>query len=394
MDQFAADLESLGPLDREHLHVFVAGPGFGEGVAVALPGQGWLLIDSCEVRFGGIALLSVVERWRSSEEEPVEALMFTHPHQDHCEGLPLLLERFQPSRVLVAGVDSEPGALELQRRYWEQVSQESEGAEQAIGVAATVRTALKAIRTWEDLGPGRAVTWVADGWATDLAGGRVRLEILAPAPTAMADLFADQSKLRHLRAIANQYSLVARLTFGNAVILLGGDLPHLVDDRVLTTGWKRLVARDPALHLHVGLKVPHHGSDAALHQGVLERGPGDVQRCWWVTPYNHAPRLPSFEPGAGIGRLLETQSRVDLTALPASRRMQKPLVSPGVVRRGEIVESGARRSRSPFTHGATPLRTEGLRPQEALDAVWCCSFDDRGGILGRWRGRVAVTVVE
>lgn len=153
MDQFAADLESLGSLNREHLHVFVAGPGFGEGVAVALPGQGWLLIDSCEVRFGDIALLSVVERWRSSEEEPVEALMFTHPHQDHCEGLPLLLERLQPSRVLVAGVDSEPRALELQRRYWEHVSQESEGAEQAIGVAARVRTALKAVRTWEDLGP-------------------------------------------------------------------------------------------------------------------------------------------------------------------------------------------------------------------------------------------------
>ncbi|TVQ88165.1 MAG: hypothetical protein EA397_17370 [Deltaproteobacteria bacterium] len=45
----ASDLDELEQLDRSLLHVFVAGPGTGEGIAIALPGPdlGWILIDGC-----------------------------------------------------------------------------------------------------------------------------------------------------------------------------------------------------------------------------------------------------------------------------------------------------------------------------------------------------------
>jgi hypothetical protein len=36
----AAELHALGALDRALLHVFIAGPGYGEGLAIALPHAG------------------------------------------------------------------------------------------------------------------------------------------------------------------------------------------------------------------------------------------------------------------------------------------------------------------------------------------------------------------
>ena len=58
------DLEAL---DRNLLYVMVAGPGFGEGVAVALPERGWILVDGCRVDGPvgeDLPLAAIVERFR------------------------------------------------------------------------------------------------------------------------------------------------------------------------------------------------------------------------------------------------------------------------------------------------------------------------------------------
>lgn len=84
-------LESLSALDRSLLHVFVAGPGYGEGIAAALPGSGWVLLDGCRVSRGRLPLLEILNRWRLPGE-PIEAFLLTHPHTDHAFGVRDLLE--------------------------------------------------------------------------------------------------------------------------------------------------------------------------------------------------------------------------------------------------------------------------------------------------------------
>ena len=65
----ALTIAALGAsLDRSLLHVFVAGPGYGEGIAIALPGQGWLLLDGCETTHGKLPLVAILERWRRADE--------------------------------------------------------------------------------------------------------------------------------------------------------------------------------------------------------------------------------------------------------------------------------------------------------------------------------------
>jgi hypothetical protein len=63
------------PLDRSLLHIFVAGPGYREGIAVALPHSGWIVLDGCRVSTGRLPILAILDRWRSSTE-PVEALLW------------------------------------------------------------------------------------------------------------------------------------------------------------------------------------------------------------------------------------------------------------------------------------------------------------------------------
>lgn len=92
-------LDALGaPLDRSLLHVFVAGPGYGEGIAVALPHSGWLVLDGCRVSRGRLPILAILDRWRSSTE-PVEALLMTHPHADHAFGVRETIEGTAPLRI-------------------------------------------------------------------------------------------------------------------------------------------------------------------------------------------------------------------------------------------------------------------------------------------------------
>ena len=52
----ASRLDELAILSRDLLYVFVAGPGYGEGIAVAFPERGWLMVDGCQVVDGRLQL--------------------------------------------------------------------------------------------------------------------------------------------------------------------------------------------------------------------------------------------------------------------------------------------------------------------------------------------------
>lgn len=103
-------LEALpAPLDRSLLHVFVAGPGYGEGIAVALPGSGWLVLDGCQISDERLPIHAVIDRWRDPDES-IEALLLTHPHTDHAFGIRETIERYRPRRI---GLTTSPSSPEL-----------------------------------------------------------------------------------------------------------------------------------------------------------------------------------------------------------------------------------------------------------------------------------------
>ena len=95
------------PLDRSLLHVFVAGPGYGEGIAAALLHSGWIVLDGCRVSTGRLPILAILDRWRASTDL-VEALLLTHPHTDHAFGIRETIENTAPRRI---GVTTSPTGL-------------------------------------------------------------------------------------------------------------------------------------------------------------------------------------------------------------------------------------------------------------------------------------------
>ncbi len=380
----ALPLDELEQLDAELLYVFVAGPGYGEGVAVALPGRGWLLLDGCRCDLdagGGFPLASILDRWRR-QDDVVEAMVLSHPHQDHAAGFADLVETLDPARVIVAGTGSVSERRDLGRAWRTRLDTEPLSNRRVL--CRAVEAALQAVETWSQR-RGQRPTLMSDG--STLRLDRLDVAVVARAP--------DRVLLReHLEAVvltssrANEASLVLEVSYGDSRLVLGGDLPRTRGGTVVPTGWDHVMANHPALGHHVGQKLPHHGSEEAIHPAL--HGPVVSERAWWLTPYNRGHRLPRLESGQGLDQLLAAQEPIDLTALPASKSRQLHHPPPGSLCLDELRDRvDAVGTGNAFVDGATDLRPRALQP---LEPVWCAAFDVQGQLRGRWRGAGAVAV--
>lgn len=369
-------LDALGaPLDRSLLHVFVAGPGYGEGIAVALPHSGWLVLDGCRVSTGRLPILAILDRWRSSTE-PVEALLLTHPHTDHAFGIRETIEDTAPQRI---GVTTSPTSPAL-------VFATAEAELAAAGPGSldqlrrrTVIDAMLAIRRRFDAAPGDLLALV-DGAQVPLAHPGIAAFVRAPDATLVHERLAGGD-----RGDPNEMSAVVELVFGATRVVLGSDLPT-VDARgiVLGAGWDSVLRRHPHLGEHRGLKIPHHGSPAAFHSGLMTSGSG---RTWWISPFNRGKRLPPTDPD-GVPRLVALNGEISLTATPRARATQPVHADPAVVPLAELPSLFA--TASPLAAGAFSVTPPDVEP---LEPVWCGAFDDQGSLRGAWRGNRAFSVV-
>lgn len=369
----ARPLEELTTLTPGGLTVFVAGPGQGEGLAVAMPHGGWLLVDGCRTA-RGFPLLELHRRYRRGADDGVDALVLTHPHEDHAAGVASCVAELRPAAVGLVGTPGLPGLRAA-------LSAASAGLDPRVTSAAlkkgAVRTALEAMERLEFERPGTLVA-LHDGAAVPLRAPDVRGTVWAPA----RDLLAERLAAGGIpRGVANEWSAVIELEFGAARIVLGGDLPSRC-----ATGWGEVLGRAPQLGQHRGLKLPHHGSPGAYHPALHTKSA--ERRCWWVTPYN-ASRLPPVEDLLGLPRLLKREPSLLLTALPAARRLQPRHAEPGVVSLDRVeVRRLEGHPRATLLRDAVAVAP----PAEPgpFDAVWGVAFDDTGLITGRWRGPVAL----
>lgn len=367
-----AALDTLAALDRALLHVLVVGPGYGEGIAVALPERGWLIIDGCRVVGGAFPLRTILERWRG-DDDPIDVLAVTHPHTDHAYGVRELLEQHSPRAI---GLATAPGDPALVFR-----AVEAELARGGPGLAdqlarRTVLDAMLALRRRFDAAPGDLIALV-DGSRLPLSTTRAAAHVRAPdAALVHARLMTN------VAADANELSAVIELVYGATSVVLGSDLPRT---SAAGTGWNAVVGRHPHVGAHHALKIPHHGSPAAFHPALMTAG---AARPWWISPFNRGVRLPPTSPD-GIQRLVGLNGEVALTATPRAQASQPSHVAPGRVPLGALAAL-FQAERPPIGPGAFSVTPPAL---EALDAVWCAAFDDRGAVRGLWRGARAFAVV-
>ncbi|MBW3577558.1 MAG: ComEC/Rec2 family competence protein [Actinobacteria bacterium] len=173
--------------------------GQGDALLVEAPGARILVDGGPDVR---------AARWlRGAGTRDLDLVVLTHPHADHADGLPAVLDQGRVGAVWVPALDSDlPSVAGLLRR--------------AARAAVPVVTPVAGQRT--TIGP-------------------VRVEVLGP-PQGRPYRAADSEP--------NETSLVLRITYGARVALLTGDVERAAQADLL---------RAPHL-LRAGLlKVPHHG---------------------------------------------------------------------------------------------------------------------------------------
>ena len=230
---------------RGRLYVFVFGPGYGESVAVRVPPDEWLVIDSCRIEKQAAAL-HVLRRYGGK----LALLLLTHRHKDHYRGFVDLIAWGNWNRIGCNDwrvADAEP--LDV--------------ADPEDQLGAGLAQVLAEIQNqWRTRTASRLLT--RRGASYRFSEGM--LHILHPDEEfALANRYGEPNNL----------SAAAVLEWKGMSLLFGADVenPH----------WQGIAGHRANLGTHVILKVPHHASREAQDNCFLQGTPG---RTWIVTPYN------------------------------------------------------------------------------------------------------------
>ncbi len=235
----------------------------GQGDAILVEGShgGRLLLD------GGPdpdRLLVVLDARIPPWDRRIDAVILTHPHEDHVAGLALLLARYRVGRVFEPGMIG-PGP----------------------GYAAWQRT-LSAIGTTK-----RGILAAGDRLSVDEIGMRVLWPIRGQVPTTPPDGGTG----------INNVSVVLLGQVGERRFLLMGDVEEGIDPSLL---------KDDLPHVDL-LKVAHHGSKTATTQAFVDavRPTIAVASAGTGNPYGHPAK-------ATLERLAASGARVFRTDLDGS----------------------------------------------------------------------------
>jgi competence protein ComEC len=230
----------------------------GQGDAILVEGSrgGRLLID------GGPdpdRLLVALDRRIPPWDRRIDAIILSHPHEDHVAGLALLLERYRVGRVFEPGMHGPgPGYAAWARRL------SAVGAPMRLGLAAGDRLSVDEIHL--------RVLWPIRG--------QVPFE---PADGGTA---------------INNVSVVLLGEIGPSRVLLMGDVEEGIDPSLLADGL-------PHVDL---LKVAHHGSKTATTEPFIEatRPKVAVASAGAGNPYGHPAKATLDRLAAAGARVLRT----------------------------------------------------------------------------------------
>jgi len=218
-----AILLSLWQAANHVLAVTFLDVGQGDSIIIKSPAGRAVLIDGGPVgEYGGrsdVASRIIIPALLLSGITRLDAVVLTHPHDDHLGGLPAVIENVPTSMMLVR--------------------QNGEGAESHL------------FRRLLDVAQRRGVPVVqaCAGQVLDLGAG-ARCQILHPGPQPVIGGHSD----------VNNNSIVMRLTCRQVSFLLPGDLEG--------EGEQWLLSCRPDLASTV-LKVAHHGSESATSEAFL-----------------------------------------------------------------------------------------------------------------------------
>jgi Metallo-beta-lactamase superfamily len=295
----------------------VFGRGFGEAICVHHDGE-WIVIDSCvNPETDEPAVLSYLKSIGVNPSESVRLVLITHWDDDHVQGIAQIVAECDRSTVACS--------MALDRKeIFEFVVQQGRARGRLGSGVDELRAVLFLCRSTDRL------TWAKARLPLHprVAGGEHKVIALSPSDDAVSRSIesiierATKSKVafpRRYRAPEgpNGASVAATVPKGETSILLGADLENSHNPQ---TGWDAVLASARPSKSASIVKVPHHGSEGAHHDGVWEHmvDEGSVAIVTpWVLAGGHLPLKRDLD------RLRGVAGRVYLTAMPALRKARK-----------------------------------------------------------------------
>jgi competence protein ComEC len=194
------------------LRVWVFDVGQGDAILIEAPTGEQMLVDAGP----SDTVLAKLGAVLSPLDRSLDAILVTHPHEDHLAGFVEVLRRYDVETVYETGDEHGAGAQSV---FWDEVALE-----------------------------GASHTFVQDGVSITL--GDVTLDVMAPDASLAGKHLQDP----------NLASVVLLLTYGETSLLFMGDAPTELEEEIL-----------PDLSESVDvLKVAHHGSAYSTSQTFLE----------------------------------------------------------------------------------------------------------------------------
>ena len=240
------------------VQVVVLGKGVGECILIALHPDEWIVVDSYREAGGQPAALTFLESVGINPAQAVVAVVLTHLHADHYDGIYDLLLACPNARFVMPAAVPEP--------HWGRVLQHLLTSEppRARGLQQVANAFRLALDT------GRFRSAAID---TYIESRHPELSVLAPLPAAQlaANAATSPAVATAARAVLreNYTSIVLWLRAGAASALLAADM-----DRHAVLGWQALLETHtttrriaPPASL---VKVPHHASAHAHYAPVYQ----------------------------------------------------------------------------------------------------------------------------
>jgi hypothetical protein len=309
----------LNPPTAKELELSVFGRGYGEAICVHLGEGEWAVVDSCiNPHTRHPAALSYLEALGLPSHDVVRLIVATHWDDDHIRGLSAIVRDCPNARVACSA------ALRRQEIIAFVIDQEAAQGVLGSGVdefrkilrlcrdRSTQILWAKANLPLYPLPPGDTPRVVALSPSEDAFERSI--ESLIEAATA-----ARSTLPRRYRAPEgpNGASVAISVRNANLAMLLGADLVTSTNEEA---GWDAVVKYSKPSIQASAVKVPHHGSPGAHHEGMW-RVLAEAGALAVLTPWARGANfLPTMED---LDRLRSVAGRLYLTAVPSLGRVRK-----------------------------------------------------------------------